>query len=94
MTGETVQILDPTNPRPGKKRSVPPVALKGARLAYLNNGWLSMTKIGRHIEGPLKSKFGVSEVVHFNVPRNMEPPGGLLDEVARDFDAAIVGMAN
>jgi len=89
-----MQFLDPTNPRPSRKHPALTVELKGARLAYLNNGWLSMTKIGRRIEKPLRDRYGVSEVVFCDVPRNKEPPGGLLDKVAREFDAAVVGMAN
>ena len=90
-----MQFLDPTSPNP-RKTLAPKVLgdLKGKRVAYLNNGWASMTKIGRRIEAPLKSVHGVSEIVVFDVPRNKEPSGGLLDRVAREFDAAIVGMAN
>ena len=90
-----MQFLDPTSPNPRKALHAKTLRdLKGKRLAFLNNGWMSMTKIGRRIETPLKSTYGVSEVVFFDVPRNTEPPGGLLDRVAREFDAAIVGMAN
>lgn len=90
-----MQFLDPTNPNPSKKLYAPAVyELKGKRLAFLNNGWMSMTKIGQRIEGPLKAKYGVSEMIYYDVPRNMEPSGGLLDQVARECDVAIVGMAN
>ena len=90
-----MQFLDPTNPNPGRKRAANVRQdLKGARLAILNNGWMSMTKIGRHIEGPLKTRHGIAEVVFYDVPRNTEPPDGLLDRVAAGFDATIVGIAN
>jgi hypothetical protein len=90
-----VQFLDPTSPNPRKALDARVLKeLKGKRLAYLNNGWTSMTKIGLQIEAPLKTTYGVSEIVVFDVPRNTEPPGGLLDRVAREFDGAIVGMAN
>ena len=87
-------FLDPTSPNPRKALDPTLVGeLEGKRIAYLNNGWASMTKIGQRIEAPLKS-WGVAEIVHFDVPRNKEPAGDLLDTVAREFDAAIVGMAN
>ena len=90
-----MQFLDPRSRNPRIARDAKSLGdLKGKRLAYLNNGWTSMTKIGRRIEGPLKSRFGLAEVVFFDVPRNKEPADGLLDEVAKNFDAAIVGMAN
>ena len=90
-----MQFLDPTSPNPRKAHDPKALAdLKGKRLAYLNNGWASMTKIGQRIEGPLKSRYGIAEIVFFDVPRNREPADGLLEQVAREFDAAIVGMAN
>lgn len=90
-----MQFLDPTNPSPSRYLRVATVnELKGTRLAYLNNGWISMAKIGKRIEGQLKARHGVSELVYYDVPRNMEPAGGLLDRVAGECDAAIVGMAN
>ena len=90
-----MQFLDPTSRNPRKTRGAKTLTdLKDKRLAYLNNGWSSMTKIGRRIEGPLKSRYGVSEIVFFDVPRNKEPAEGLLDQVAQNFDAAVVGMAN
>ncbi len=90
-----MQYLDPRNPNVGRKQFVPAVGdLKGKTLGFLNNGWISMTKIGRRIEGRLKSQYGVSQVIFYDVPRSMEPPPGLLDRVVRECQAAIVGMAN
>ncbi|MBI4189742.1 MAG: hypothetical protein HY525_04310 [Betaproteobacteria bacterium] len=90
-----MQFLDPRTAKSSTKLYAATVGdLKGARLAYVSNGWMSMNKIGKRIEGPLKTKYGVSEVMFYDVPRNMEPPGGLLDDLARDCDAAIVGIAN
>ena len=90
-----MQFLDPTNPNPGKALAATQIGdLRGKRVAYVNNGWLSMTKIGRLLEGPLREQHGVKEVVHFEVPRNREPPDRLLDVIAQEFDAAIVGLAN
>ena len=90
-----MQILDPRNPCADEMLVVPTLdTLSGKRLAYLNNGWLSMAKIGKFMEGDLKRRYGVADITYYNVPRNMEPPGGLLDLVVKEFDAAIVGMAN
>ena len=90
-----MKTLDPRSPNPERKLCVPTLpSLRGKRLAFLNNGWLSMEKIGKLIEGRLLEDYGVREIVFHSIPRNMEPPGGLLDQVARDFDAAIVGLAN
>ena len=90
-----MQYLDPRNPNQNRKLFVPAVSdLKGKTLGYLNNGWMSMAKIGQHIEDPLKTKYGLSQVIFYDVPRSTEPPPGLLDQVARECQAAIVGMAN
>lgn len=90
-----MQYLDPRNPNPGKKLLVPTVGdLKGKTLGYLNNGWISMAKIGRRIEGQLRARYGVSQVIFYDVPRSTELPPGLLDKVVRECQAAIVGMAN
>jgi hypothetical protein len=90
-----MQYLDPRSPHPAKELAVPAVgALQGKTLGFLNNGWTSMSKLGRMIEAPLKSRFGVAEVRFYDVPRSMAPPAGLLEQVAGECQAAIVGMAN
>jgi hypothetical protein len=90
-----MQFLDPTNPNPDRRLAVPVLArTTGARLAFLNNGWLSMKKIGEFIEGPLREQHGIADLAFHAVPRNMEPPDGLLDRIAAEYDAAIVGLAN
>ena len=90
-----MQILDPTSPNPRKRTPAPTLEnLAGKRIAFLNNGWRSMSRIGRHIEPLLKSRYRIAELVCFDIPRNREPADGLLDRIADEFDAAIVGMAN
>jgi hypothetical protein len=90
-----MEFLDPTNSRPrGPLISAAQSRLAGARLAYVSNGWNSMTRIGDHLERDLKAEYGLSEFVRYSVPRNMEPPGQLLDKIAQECDAAIVGIAN
>jgi hypothetical protein len=90
-----MKYLDPRNEKPAGKVIVPVVAaLAGKTLGYLNNGWLSMSKMGAHMAGPLKAKYGVSEIIFYDVPRAKGPPEGLLKKVASECDAAIVGLAN
>jgi hypothetical protein len=90
-----MQFLDPRSPNPGKHVALPRVRdLRGARIAFLNNGWLSMRRIGHRIEGPLMERYGVAEVTFYDVPRNAEPPGDLLGRLAKEYDGAIVGLAN
>jgi len=90
-----VQYLDPRSPNLSKTLCVPAAGdLKGKTLGFLNNGWLSMAKIGKYIEGPLKAKYGVARVLYYDLPRSMEPPAGLLEKVADECHMAIVGMAN
>ena len=90
-----MQFLDPRSPNPLKHVTLPRVRdLRSARVAFLNTGWLSMRKIGQRIEGPLMERYGVAEVAFHDVPRNAEPPDGLLDRIAAEYDAAIVGLAN
>lgn len=90
-----MRYLDPRSPNPSKGLAVPAVGkLDGKIVGYLNNGWMSLTKIGKRIEGPLKEKHGVSQVIYYDIPRSTAPPAGFLEQVARDCQAAIVGMAN
>lgn len=90
-----MQYLDPRSPNSKPTLRAPAVGtLAGKTVGFLNNGWASMAKIGRRIEGRLKSKYGAAQVVFYDVPRSMAPPDGLLDRVAAECQAAIVGMAN
>ena len=90
-----MKILDPTSPNPAKLSPLPALeSLTGKRIAFLDNGWRSMSGIGSHIEPLLQKRYGVAEMVRFDIPRNREPANGLLDRIAEEFDAAIVGMAN
>ena len=90
-----MQILDPTSPNRAKRASLPALeSLTGKRIAFLDNGWRSMSGIGTHIEPLLRLRHGIEEMVRFDIPRNREPADGLLGRIAEEFDAAIVGMAN
>jgi hypothetical protein len=87
-------ILDPRNPDPsGLMRPPLLAALAGARIGWLNNGWGSMRKLGDRID-PLLHAQGASAVTVYDVPRNSAASADLLDQVARECDAAVVGLAN
>lgn len=90
-----MQYLDPRSPNPSRSAAVPAIGeLDGKTLGFLNNGWASMARIGKNIEAPLKARYGLSRVIFYDIPRSMAPPAGLLEQVARECQAAIVGMAN
>lgn len=87
-------IHDPRNPDPSGLLHPPRLqALAGARVAWLNNGWGSMRRLGSLIDPALRAA-GAASVNFYEVPRNHAAAADLLDEVARGNDAAIVGLAN
>ena len=90
-----MKYLDPRNVKPAGQVALPVAgALAGKTLGYLNNGWLSMSKMGTHMAEQLRTKYGVENIIYYDVPRAMGPPEGLLEEVAAECEAAIVGLAN
>ncbi len=92
---QTIRILDPLVPRPPGKVVVAPVKrLDGLRIAFVNNGWTSFTTIGQHLRGNLLASYGVAEVRGYDIPPSHEPPAGLLEAIAADCHAAIVGIGN
>jgi hypothetical protein len=73
------------SPNGEPKLFVPAVSnLAGKRIAFLNNGWLSFTRIGARMEQALKQRFGIAEMKTWPIPTSC----------AAEADAAIVGMAN
>lgn len=91
----TVEYLDPVSPNGERKLFVPAVSdLAGKRIAFLNNGWLSFTRIGARMEQALKQRFGIAQMKTWPIPTSCAPEPGLLERVAAEADAAIVGMAN
>ena len=90
-----MRYLDPTHPRTRKTLVVPAVgALKGKTVGVLNNGWMSLTRMSKRWEEALKSRHGVTQVRYYDVPRSIAPEAGTLERVARECQAAIVGLAN
>jgi hypothetical protein len=95
MTTQTLSYLVPTGLRTKKKVLIPPVGtLKGKRIAFVNNGWTSFTKIGGYVTAELKDRYGASSVPIYQIPPSVAPDPKLLDRIAAESDAAIVGLAN
>ena len=94
-TTRTIEYLVPTGLRTKKKVLIPPVGtLKGKRIAFVNNGWTSFTKIGGYVSAELKERYGAASVATYQIPPSVAPDPKLLDRIARESDAAIVGLAN
>jgi hypothetical protein len=92
---DSIEYLDPRSPNVDRMLFVPAVSdLRGKRIAFLNNGWLSFTKIGKRMEAVLRDRFGIEIFATYAIPTSCAPQPGLLERVARETDAAIVGMAN
>lgn len=92
----TIQICNPTAPTPPNAHAIPgPITqLTGARVAVINNGWMSMSLISERLAERLPADYGVGSVrVH-----RVEPNGGatesVLELIATEADVAIVGLAN
>ena len=90
-----MQYLDPTHPKTPAKLVVPAAgALKGKTVGVLNNGWMSLARMSKRWDEVLKSRHGVAHVRYYDVPRSIAPEAGTLERVARECQAAIVGLAN
>ena len=93
--GPTLEYLDPVSPNTDKKLFVPAVGeLKGKTIGFLTNGWSSFNTMGSRIEKEFRERFGIAGIRTYPIPTSCAPPPGLLDRVAEECDAAIVGMAN
>jgi len=91
----TIEYLDPVSPNTDKKLYVPAVGeLKNKRIGFLTNGWASYNAMGARIEQVFREQHGMQEMRTYKIPTSCAPPEGLLEQVATECDAAIVGMAN
>ena len=91
----TIEYLDPVSPNNDKKLFVPAVGeLMGKTIGFLTNGWSSYNAMGEHIEAVLRTQHGIREMRTYSIPTSCAPPAGLLESVAEECDAAVVGMAN
>lgn len=90
-----IEYLDPVSPNMDKKLFVPAVGeLKGKTIGFLTNGWSSYNAMGARIEQVLSDRFGIREMRTYAIPTSCAPAEGLLERVADECDAAVVGMAN
>ena len=90
-----IEYLDPMSPNTDKKLYVPAVGeLKGKRIGFVTNGWSSYNAMGARIEAVFRERHGISDMRTYAIPTSCAPPEGLLEQVATECDAAIVGMAN
>ena len=91
----TIEYLDPVSPNTDKKLFVPAVGdLKGKTIGFLTNGWSSYNAMGARIEQVFSERYGITEMRTYDIPTSCAPPAGLLEQVADECDAAVVGMAN
>ena len=94
-SARSIEYLDPVSPNTDKKLYVPAVGeLKNKRIGFLTNGWASYNAMGARIEQVFREKHGISDMRTYAIPTSCAPPEGLLEQVATECDAAIVGMAN
>jgi hypothetical protein len=92
--GQMLEYFEPTNRKSSNTLLVPPVGrLEGKRIAFVNNGWVCFTKMGEHVEALLVGQ-GVAEVPTYAIPPSAAPQPGVLERIAAECDAAIVGLAN
>jgi hypothetical protein len=92
---DTLEYLDPVSPNLDKKLYVPAVGdLRGKRIAFVSNGWKSFDAIGRVLDAGFTARFGTEGLRTYSIPTSCAPEPGLLERIALECDAAIVGMAN
>lgn len=68
--------------------------LDGKRLGIVSNGWRSMDAMSPHMAARLKERYGVRQVGFFTAPLNRPIIAAIVDQIAAQCDAAIVGLAN
>ena len=67
--------------------------MRGKRIAYVENGWKSFVAMGERVEQMLKEA-GIASFRFYRISTSSAAPAALLDQIVRESDAAIVGMAN
>jgi hypothetical protein len=90
-----LEYLDPISPNLDKKLFVPAVGeLTGKTIGFLTNGWASYNAMGARIEQAFSARFSIREMRTYAIPTSCAPAEGLLERVAAECDAVVVGMAN
>ena len=91
----TIEYLDPVSPNLDRKLFVPAVGdLNDKIIGFLTNGWSSYNAMGAHIAKEFAERFGIREMRTYAIPTSCAPEPGLLERIADECDAAVVGMAN
>jgi hypothetical protein len=81
----TLRVLDPRLEAEGEAMTMaPPLrALEGATVGFIDNAKIGTSRFFDHMEGILRSRFGVREVIRRRKPDSSRPaPPALLDELA------------
>ncbi len=92
---QTIDYLDPVVHRKGGPLYVPAVEnLRGKWIGLLDNGWKSFNRMSTRLEQLLVSGQGIAGLRRYPISSSSAPPAALFDQVFRECDAAIVGLAN
>lgn len=93
-----MKYLDPTGVianNGGTATSVAVVrSLSGKTVGVLSNLWPSFERMIVRFREQLSEKHKVARIICYEIPRNPAAPDALLDKIATECDAVIVGLAN
>ena len=90
----SMQYLDPSIPPKDGRLKVPTLeGLRGKRIAFVENGWKSFGKMGERLE-VLLQPLGIASFTTYRFSSSHIAPPRLMDQIAQENDAAILGMAN
>ena len=92
-----MKYLDPTGVIARKSSATAITAvhdLSGKTVGILSNLWPSFEKMIGRFRDQLTEKHHVARIIRYEIPRNPAEPDALLDKIAAECDAAIVGLAN
>lgn len=92
-----MKILDPTGAAKAneeKKSSRIAGGLTGKVVGILSNVWPSYEDMIVRFREQLVEKHQVAKINYYEIPRTRAAPDELLDKVAAECDAAIVGLGN
>ena len=91
-----MKILDPTyDTKETAEGTLPTLGeLKGKTIAFLSNGWPSLTTVFDTFDTFLRTQYQVTDTFIRHIPLSDPAPDELFDEVASKCDAAVVGLGN
>ncbi|MQA06592.1 MAG: hypothetical protein GEV07_29110 [Streptosporangiales bacterium] len=91
----TLTVLSPVAPSDTSstdEEALPSIA--GRRVTLLGNGWPSWDHLRAAVADRLRAEHDPAEVSTRDVPLGSQAPAPLLDEIAADSDAVVLGLAN